>query len=49
MMELKNCEAKNTDDILLSILIDSCTITYENDNYRDKESAKEENHFEIGV
>lgn len=48
-MELKNCEAKNTDDILLSILIDSCIITYENDNYRSKENAKEENHFEVGV
>lgn len=48
-MELKNCEAKNIDDILLSILIDSCIITYENDNYRSKENVKEENHFEIGV
>lgn len=48
-MELKNCEAKNTDDILLSILIDSCIITYENDNYRSEENAKEENHFEVGV
>lgn len=49
MKELKNCEAKNADDILLSILIDNCIITYNNDEYRDKEDAKEESIFEIGV
>ena len=48
-MELKNCEAKNTNDILLSILIDNCIITYESDTYRDKESVEEVSQFEIGV
>ena len=48
-MELKNFEPKTTNDIILSILIDSCVITNSNDEYRQEESAEEVPNFEVGV
>lgn len=48
-MVLKNCEPKNNNDIILSILIDSCVITYENDEHRNEEDAQEVYRFEVGV
>lgn len=49
MKELKNCEPKNNNDILISILFDNCIITYNSDTYRDKETIEEINNFEVSI
>ena len=46
-MELKNFEPKTQEDIKIALFIEGFTIENQNDLYRDKDSFKEQYHFEV--